>query len=207
AGARAPHARRKSRASDRARRRHLRAPLAAIRQGPQADRVREQRRGCGAQHVRRVCAAATPPQRRGRLQGRGRPQANRSVVPPACFIKHLHCQSALKCSIGSIRVFRPVSKAATPPVRRPCGGRRAPDVASRGPRLMQAAWTRVKKAQSRLWGDWMTIGEGLLEGRRWAMQVAGTNKPEGKGYVTAFGEWIKRYKVDDMDKSDRAKLL
>ena len=74
-------------------------------------------------------------------------------------------------------------------------------------RAMQAAWARVKKAQTRMWGDWMTIGEGLLEGRRWAMQMAGTNRPEGKGYVTAFGEWIKRYKVDDMDKSDRAKLL
>src|SRR5262245_47025658 len=74
-------------------------------------------------------------------------------------------------------------------------------------RAMMAAWSRVKKSQSRMWGDWMTIGDGLLEGRRWAMQVAGTNKPEGKGYVTAFGEWIKRYKVDDMDKSDRAKLL
>ena len=39
------------------------------------------------------------------------------------------------------------------------------------------------------------------------MQMAGTNKPEGKGYVTAYSEWLKRYRVDDMDKSDRAKLL
>jgi hypothetical protein len=72
---------------------------------------------------------------------------------------------------------------------------------------MMLAWQRVKKAQARMWGDWMTIGEGLLEGRRWAMQMAGTNKPEGKGYVMAYAEWLKRYKVDDMDKSDRAKLL
>jgi hypothetical protein len=27
---------------------------------------------------------------------------------------------------------------------------------------MQAAWQRVKSAQSRLWSEWMTIGEGLL---------------------------------------------
>src|SRR5262249_6318984 len=74
-------------------------------------------------------------------------------------------------------------------------------------RAMQAAWARVKKAQTKMWGDWMTIGEGLLEGRRWAMQMAATNRPEGKGYVTAFGEWLRRYRVDDMDKSDRAKLL
>jgi hypothetical protein len=74
-------------------------------------------------------------------------------------------------------------------------------------RAMMAAWARVKKAQTRMWGEWMTIGEGLLEGRRWAMQVAGTNRPEGKGFVMAYSEWLKRYKVDDMDKSDRAKLL
>ena len=74
-------------------------------------------------------------------------------------------------------------------------------------KAMMAAWSRIKKSQARMWGDWMTIGEGLLEGRRWAMQMAGTNKPEGKGYVMAYSEWLKRYKVDDMDKSDRAKLL
>jgi Tfp pilus assembly protein FimV len=72
---------------------------------------------------------------------------------------------------------------------------------------MQLAWSRIKKSQARMWGDWMTIGEGLLEGRRWAMRTAGTNKPEGRGYVVAYAEWLKRYKVDDMDKSDRAKLL
>jgi hypothetical protein len=49
--------------------------------------------------------------------------------------------------------------------------------------------------------------EGLLHGRQWAMRMAGTNKPEGKGFVMGYSEWLKRYKVDDMDKSDRAKLL
>jgi hypothetical protein len=72
---------------------------------------------------------------------------------------------------------------------------------------MMLAWQRVKKAQTRMWGEWMIIGEGLMEGRRWAMQQAGTNRPEGKGYVLAFGEWLRRFKVEDMDKSDRAKLL
>ena len=72
---------------------------------------------------------------------------------------------------------------------------------------MMLAWGRIKKAQARMWGDWMAIGEGLMEGRRWAMRQAGVNKPEGKGYVIAYAEWLKRYKVDDMDKSDRAKIL
>jgi hypothetical protein len=74
-------------------------------------------------------------------------------------------------------------------------------------RTTQAAWARVKKAQTRLWSDWMIVGDGLLEGRRWAMQQADTNKPEGKGYVMAFNEWLKRYKLADMHKADRAKLL
>jgi len=34
----------------------------------------------------------------------------------------LRCQSALKALIGIISVFRPVSNAATPPVRRHRGG-------------------------------------------------------------------------------------
>jgi hypothetical protein len=69
------------------------------------------------------------------------------------------------------------------------------------------AWRRVKTNQSRMWGDWMQIGDGLLEGRRWAMARAETNKPEGKGYVLAYGEWLKRFRLDDLDKADRAKLL
>lgn len=69
------------------------------------------------------------------------------------------------------------------------------------------AWARMKKAQAKTWGEWMTIGEGLIEGRRWAMQQAGADTPQGRGYITAFSEWLKRYKLDDMDASDRAKLL
>src|SRR5262245_48892867 len=74
-------------------------------------------------------------------------------------------------------------------------------------KAMQLAWRRIKISQSRLWSDWMTVGEGLLEGRRWAMLQAGTNEPQGKGYSMAYGEWLSRYSMLDMDKSDRAKLL
>jgi hypothetical protein len=72
---------------------------------------------------------------------------------------------------------------------------------------MMIAWGRMKKTQAKMWAEWMVIGEGLIEGRRWAMQQAGTDTPDGRGYNTAFNEWLKRYKVDDMDPSDRAKLL
>ena len=74
-------------------------------------------------------------------------------------------------------------------------------------RAAMQAWSRLKKAQTRSWGEWMIIGEGLQAGREWAMHVAGKNEPSGKGYSTAFSEWLTRYRLNDMDKSDRAKLL
>jgi hypothetical protein len=74
-------------------------------------------------------------------------------------------------------------------------------------RSAMAAWNRIKKAQTRMWADWMVVGEGLMEGRRWAQHKAGVNKPEGKGYVVAYSEWLAKYRLADMDKSDRAKLL
>jgi hypothetical protein len=69
------------------------------------------------------------------------------------------------------------------------------------------AWGRVKRTQSRTWVEWMTIGEGLLAGRHWAMQKAGTNEPAGKGYALAFNEWLRDWKLNDLNNTDRAKLL
>jgi hypothetical protein len=72
---------------------------------------------------------------------------------------------------------------------------------------MTLAWSRVKRTHSRLWTDWLIIGEGLVIGRTWAMRQAQTNRPEGEGYALAFNEWLKQHKMTDLDKSDRAKLL
>jgi len=71
----------------------------------------------------------------------------------------------------------------------------------------RAAWKRIKTAQTRMWSDWMAVGEGLQEGQRWAMNKAGTNSPDGPGYRAAINEWLIRYGLVDMDKSDRSKLL
>ena len=67
------------------------------------------------------------------------------------------------------------------------------------------AWRRLKREKS--WGDWIKVGEALQVGRDWAMNQASTNKPEGKGYNLAFGEWLVKYKLDDMDKGDRCRLF
>ena len=61
------------------------------------------------------------------------------------------------------------------------------------------AWRRLKKEKN--WNDWLKVGEALQVGREWAMNQAGTNKPEGKSYNMAFGEWMTKYMLDDMDKA------
>jgi hypothetical protein len=67
------------------------------------------------------------------------------------------------------------------------------------------AWQRLKREKS--WGDWLKVGEALLVGREWAMNQVGTNQPKGKGYNTAFSEWLTKYKLDDMDKGDCSRLF
>jgi hypothetical protein len=39
------------------------------------------------------------------------------------------------------------------------------------------------------------------------MHQASTNRPMGAAYNMAFGEWLQRYKLHDMDKGDRARLF
>jgi hypothetical protein len=67
------------------------------------------------------------------------------------------------------------------------------------------AWKRLKKEKN--WNDWLKVGEALQVGREWAMNQASTNRPDGKAYNTVFGEWLNRYKLDDMDKGDRSRLF
>ena len=67
------------------------------------------------------------------------------------------------------------------------------------------AWQRLSKDAN--WSDWLQVGEALQVGRELAMNKAETNKPEGKGYNTAFGEWLIKYKLDTLDKGARSRLF
>ena len=53
----------------------------------------------------------------------------------------------------------------------------------------------------------MLVGKALQAGREWAMNQAQTNKPEGKAYNMAFGEWLQRYKMNDLNSGDRTRLF
>lgn len=72
-------------------------------------------------------------------------------------------------------------------------------------RLGTEAWKRLKKTKD--YHDWVKVGEALRVGREWALAQCRTNKPEGKAYNMTFGEWLQRYKMDDMDKGERSRLF
>lgn len=77
--------------------------------------------------------------------------------------------------------------------------------AARVIKLGVEAWKRLKKSKS--WNDWIAVGDALVLGRDWAMRQAQTNRPEGKAYNLAMGEWLVRHKLDDVDKSVRSRLI
>ena len=67
------------------------------------------------------------------------------------------------------------------------------------------AW-REKKAGAD-WQGWVLIGRGLEVGRRQIMREVFTNQPAGRAYNEAFGQWLRRNKLDDMDKVTRSHLF
>jgi hypothetical protein len=79
------------------------------------------------------------------------------------------------------------------------------DDCDRVSRQGREAWQRLKKEKN--WNDWIKVGEALQVGRELAMHQAGTNQPIGSAYNMAFGKWLAQYKLNDMDKGDRARLF
>lgn len=71
----------------------------------------------------------------------------------------------------------------------------------------RAAWTRRKAETATSWDDWKLIGRALAVGRQEALTRANKARPVGQKYNKAFGDWLQMHGFDDIDKSDRAKLL
>jgi hypothetical protein len=54
------------------------------------------------------------------------------------------------------------------------------------------------------WASWMRIADGLMVGRRWALERSGQQEPKGKGYNMAFSQWMAaRHWARDLAKPDR----
>jgi hypothetical protein len=69
------------------------------------------------------------------------------------------------------------------------------------------AWKRRKANANVSWAEWVVIGEGLCTGREQVMAAVNAKKPTGKKYNVPFGQWLQINELDDIDGSDRNKLM
>jgi hypothetical protein len=71
------------------------------------------------------------------------------------------------------------------------------------------AWQRLKEEEENRKNlrDWLTIGEALQAGREWAINQSGSNGATGSAYNKKFGEFLKQYGLDDIDKGARSRLF
>ncbi len=67
------------------------------------------------------------------------------------------------------------------------------------------AWQRHR--QGAPWDDWMLIGKALTLGRELAMREAEAKRPGGRRCNAVMGKWLERHGFDNMDKSDRSRLM
>jgi hypothetical protein len=65
------------------------------------------------------------------------------------------------------------------------------------------AWDRLKHSGSQNYNDWMQVAEALDIGQRECMRLAEIDRPQGSRYRKIFGEWLRQYQLDDMNKADR----
>ena len=77
---------------------------------------------------------------------------------------------------------------------------------ARKERLAEEADARIKSGAH--WTDWMYIADGIAVGQSKAMRDTGTNKPYGRAFTRAFGDWLKtRPWANRYDKGTRSNLL
>ena len=70
-------------------------------------------------------------------------------------------------------------------------------------RLGQEAMARLRRG----WEDWLAIGEAIAIGRTEVMRELGTDKPQGRRYENAMGDWLLKNSFKEIDKGTRSRLL
>ena len=96
-------------------------------------------------------------------------------------------------------------KAVTDDDKRTERQRRDAEVESRAATAYDDLFTHKDRND---WAKWMFIADGLMVGRRWALAKAGTQEPVGRGYNTAFSQWMAtRHWARDLDKPTRNHLF
>ena len=80
------------------------------------------------------------------------------------------------------------------------------DSEARKEALAEEAGERIKSGSH--WRDWMFLADGFAVGQAKAMRAAGTNRPYGKAFTRAMGDWLKaRPWANGYDKGTRSNLL
>jgi hypothetical protein len=78
---------------------------------------------------------------------------------------------------------------------------------ARKEKLAEEAEDRINR-QDAHWTDWMYVGDGLAVGQAKAMRKAGTNRPYGRAFTQAMGEWLTAHPwAKRIDPSARSALL
>ena len=81
------------------------------------------------------------------------------------------------------------------------------EIEARKEKLAEEAADRIYRKNVH-WTDWTYIGDGLAVGQAKAMRRAGTNRPYGRAYTAAFGDWLaERPWAKNIDKGTRSTLL
>src|SRR6266508_4118014 len=70
-----------------------------------------------------------------------------------------------------------------------------------------AAWNRLKHSGSHTFEEWMQVALSLRIGQEESMRLAEIDRPQGSRYRKIFGEWLREFKFDDINKGDRFLVL
>jgi hypothetical protein len=73
--------------------------------------------------------------------------------------------------------------------------------------LGSKAWKRLKDNARDSFEDWVLTGKAVFVGKQHALTKSNKARPGGQRYNKEFSAWLKIHGFDDIDKSDRSKLL
>jgi hypothetical protein len=68
-------------------------------------------------------------------------------------------------------------------------------------------WDHLKQTARETWEQYIVIGEAMVAARGEIMRKLGRNDPTGPAYQREFKAWLVEYRLADMDKAARARLI
>jgi hypothetical protein len=69
------------------------------------------------------------------------------------------------------------------------------------------SWDHLKQTPRDTWGHYVIIGKAMVAARDEILRELDRNAPRGPAYQRRFRAWLAEYRLDDMDKGARARLI